>query len=341
MARRRRLTPRAPTPTGADTVDHTVYWGYEKEGVQTAIRPPMVPYLMLLATKLHGFASQRRRSIKNSLKNLSLDRPSRIERLPEHLRKPKDKKATHKKKKGQGGANYEKLYRINKGLALELLMSYVLYRLLSPARSRANCTLAFQWPCNSSPAGYPDLSVEFGDRERSIVHVEVSAREKLRKKDFLTQLKSALKHMMDNDVNWALLVTEWDIKKLNTDLAIYKIENIFHDDKKYEDRYDEQWRNVIIMSLREMADLCASLSSDRDFHADRKRLAAAKIPALFEALKWAQEEFRNKRDENSQNEQQPDEGQSDGGQPDEEKQDKKKPPENLREVWLETTKNLL
>ena len=130
--------------------------------------------------------TQRRRSIKNSAAKLSLDRASRIKRIPKHLRNPKDLKVTDKKKKRQGGANYEKLYRINKGLALELLMSCVLYRLVSPACSRANCTLAFQWPCNSSPAGYPDLCVEYG--EGSIVHVEVTARKELIEDDFYAQL---------------------------------------------------------------------------------------------------------------------------------------------------------
>ena len=150
--------------------------------------------------------------------------------------------------------------------------------------------------------------------------------------------KSALRHMIDEGVNWTLLVTEWDIKKINTDMARYRIEGLFYDDKKYEDKYCDQWRNVIIMSLREMADLSASLSADRDFNAGRKRLTAAQIPELFEALKAAQEQFRNKQDENK-----PDEGQPDDGKTDEEKQDnkKKKPPENLREVWMETTNSLL
>ena len=174
-------------------------------------------------------------------------------------------------------------------------MSCVMYRLVSPACSRANCTLAFQWPCNVSPAGYPDLSVEYG--EGSIVHVEVSAREKLKEKDFYAQLKSALKHMIDNEVNWALLVTEWDIKKINTDRAKSNIQHLFYGDKEYEEKYDEQWRNVIIMSLEEMADLSSSLSADRDFHANRIRLTAAEIPELLETLKAAQEQFRNKQDE--------------------------------------------
>ena len=328
---RRRLTPTFQAPTE----DHTVYWGYEKEGGQTAIQPPSVPYLMLLATKLHGFATQRRRSIKNSATQLSLDRPSRINRIPKHLRNPEDLKLKDNKKR-QGGANYEKLYRINKGLALELLMSYVMYRLVSPACSRANCTLAFQWPCNSSPSGYPDLSVEYW--EGSIVHVEVTARKELKEDDFYTQLKSTLKHMIDEEVNWALLVTEWDIQKINTDRARYRIEGLFYGDKKYGDKYYDQWRNVIIMSLGEMADLSASLSADRDFNAGRKRLTAAQILDLFEALKAAQEQFRNKQDENKT-----DEGQPDDGKTDEEKQDnkKKKPPENLREVWMETTNSLL
>ena len=327
---RRKLTPSALAPI----LDHTVYWGYEKEGGQTAIQPPYVPYLMLLATKLHGFARQRRGSIKNSAKKLSLDRPSRIERIPGYQRIPKDQKVTDKKKNRQGGADYEKLYKINKGLALELLMSCVIYRLVSPACSRANCTLAFQRPCNSSPSGYPDLSVEYG--EGSIVHVEVTTRKELKEKDFYAQLKSALKHMIDKEVNWALLVTEWDIKKINTDRARYKIEGLFYGDKKYEGKYYEQWRNVIIMSLQEMADLSSSLSADRDFHAGRKRLTAAKIPELLETLKTAQEKFRNKQDENK-----PDEGKPDEGNLDKEKQDKKKPPENLREVWMEATKRLL
>ena len=323
---RRRLTPPAPTPT---TIDHTVYWGYEKEGGQTAIQPPFVPYLMLLATKLHGFATQRRRSIENSAVKITLDRPSRIKRIP------KDQNVTDNKKNRRGGADYDILRSINKGLALELLMSYVMYRLVSPACSRANCTLAFQWPCNSSPSGYPDLSVEYG--KGSIVHVEVTARKELNEDDFYEQLKSTLKHMIDEEVNWALLVTEWDIKKINTDMARYRIERLFYGDKKYGDEYDEQWRNVIIMSLREMADLCASLSADRDFHAGRKRLTAAKIPELLETLKTAQEKFRNKQeDENTL-----DEGKPDEGKPDKENQDKKKPPENLREVWMEATKRLL
>ena len=335
---RRRLTPRALTPTEADTVDHTVYWGHEK---QTAVQPRSVPYLMLLATKLHGFASQRRRSILNSAKKLSLDRASRIDRIPEDLRPPKDRQATGKKKKRQGGADYETLYRINKGLTLELLMSFAMYRLMSPACSRANCTLAFQWPSNASPAGHPDISVEVG--EGSVVHVEVSAREELKVDDFFEQLKSALKHMIDKEADWALLVTEWDLQKSKTVRPTYNIETLFDGDKKYGDKYDEQWRNVIIMSLREMADLNASLSADRDFHARRTRLTAANVSELLEALKAAQEQFRNKRDENKQDKEEQDVGQPDAEQPDEEKQGKKKkkPPENLREVWLETTKNLL
>ena len=294
---------------------------------------------MLLATKLHGFGIQRRRSIENSAVKITLDRPSRIKRIPKDQRipkVPKDQKVKDKQKNRRGGADYDILRSINKGLALELLMSCVMYRLVSPACSRANCTLAFQWPCNSSPSGYPDLSVEYG--KGSIIHVEVTTRKELKEKDFYAQLKSALKHMIDKEVNWALLVTEWDIKKINTDRARYKIEGLFYGDKKYEDKYYEQWRNVIIMSLEEMADLCSSLSADRDFHAGRKRLTAAKIPELLETLKTAQEKFRNKQDENKPDEEKPDEGKLD-----KEKQDKKKkkPPENLREVWIEVTKRLL
>ena len=310
---------------------HTVYWGYEKEGEQTSIQPPSVPYLMLLSTKLNGIAVNRYRSIIATVKKLKLDRASRIKRGEEHKEDTSDKQPI------QGGADYRNLRDINKGLALELLMSYLMYQLISPASSRANCKLAFQWPCNVAPAGYSDLSVDYG--KGCIAHVEVSARQGMDITEFYKQFKSTLNHMAEKDADWGLLVTEWDLKRVNEERYSYEglVQRGDNNDKR---------RNIIIMSIQEMASLSQILSYVDQFQAGTKRFDAGKIPELFEALRAAQEKFGSKQRDKKTQETKPDaENQGDEnqsvGESGKKKKGEKKPPENMCEVWIETTKRLL
>ena len=121
-------------------------------------------------------------------------------------------------------------------------MSYLMYRLDSPVSSRANCKLAYEWPCNVSTAGYPDLCVNYG--RGCIVHVEVSSRELMVIKDFNEQLKSALTHMVEKKANWTLLVTGWDFKRANEEK--YKYSNFLAGSEHNAER-----RNIIIMSIQE------------------------------------------------------------------------------------------
>ena len=65
------------------------------------------------------------------------------------------------------------LYRINKGLALELLMAQVMYRLDSPVFCQTNCKIIKRNPSYFAGRGKPDVIVDYGDG--FVVHVEVSA----------------------------------------------------------------------------------------------------------------------------------------------------------------------
>ena len=299
-----------------------IIWGEEIQRTR-AIHPPpyMVPYLRGLATGLNGFAAQRRRSIEYYIQVFELDRASLQERRRTRRRQP-DNPAADNRNRQPGDDGYMKPYNINKALTLELMMTCALFRLLSPTCVRSNCRLNYGWPINFAPPRKPDIVV---DCDGFKFHVEVSAKMDMDDEYFNDELNGTLNHMDKQEVDWGLLVTEWDYKKARNSQG-YK-------DFKSKRQEDLEGRHLIIMSLQEMAELSATLAFDTDINSGKKRLAPAQVRELFEALHAAQEP-KEKAVKPKQNRKAKKKGKQ--------KQARKKKVEiNLRATWINTTKQLL
>ena len=266
-----------------DNPAHPVLWGKEpvKEDGEAPIAPPFIPYLPELATRLYGMGDQQRSSIDETMEELELDRYSRLDRF---IDQGATKEEIEEKKKKW---TKKSLYKINKGLMLELLLSCLMYRLDSPSLSRANCNLFNSWPSNHAPPGYPDVVVDFG--KRFSVHVEVSSNKQMSEHYFRYELDSTLKHMQAKNVRWGLLITDWDItvsKKRRAYAAFTEVNK--KDLKKY---------NIIILSIVEMAELSMALASDMDFLKGKKRITAENMATLFRKMRVASTEDKpNLRD---------------------------------------------
>ena len=307
-----------------------IYWGQDLQRPR-AIHPPpdIVPYLQGLATGLNGFAAQRRRSIEYYIQVFELDRESAQERRPR-----RKGKAAYPAQGNQNGQpdddDYMNPYNINKALTLELMMTCAMYRLLSPKYARANCRLKFGWPVNFAPPRKPDIRVDCDD---FIFHVEVSAKIDMDDKYFGDELESTLNHIKNNDVIWALLVTEWDYKKARNSQR-YK-------EFKHDRQADLENCHLIIMSLQEMAELSATLAFDADFNSGKKRLNPAQVHELFETLHAAQEtkeekEEEDKKEKSKQKKKSKKKGKQKGAT-----KKKKKVEINLRDTWIIATQRLL
>ena len=229
---------------------------------RTAIRPEYILSLQTLATDLYWFGDNVHTDIKRKVKAYELGAKARRERGDD---KYLDEESP--------------LDNINKGLALELLMSEIMYRLDSPVYSQANCKVIKRRPTYFAIKGRPDICVDYGNR--FVVHVEVSASRRLEHHQFSQQLKSALTHMKKAGVNWTLLVTRFA-----------------RSDRYINDRYNlfvrgnsaaMKRRNIIIMSVKQIAKVSSRLGRLQEFKPGGKPLAANAMLELFDALKSAGE----------------------------------------------------
>lgn len=297
-----------------------IIWGRDiKRPLPVQPPPKVVPYLQGLAAGLNGFAGQRRRSIEYHIQFFELDRESMRERRP-FSKDDAANPAQANRNVQQEGEEYMKPYNINKALTLELMMTCAMYRLLSPVCARSNCRLSYRWPVNFAPPGHPDIVVDCGG---FVFHVEVSAKIDVDDDYFGDELTGTLNHMKSQDVNYALLITEWDYKKARNSEA-YKA-------FKSNNQKDLDRHHLVIMSLQEMAELSATLAFDPDFNSGGKRLKPAQVRTLFEALHAAQETKEKKKPTQKQT-----------------RKGKKQTPEkekkveiNLRDTWIKTTQRLL
>ena len=161
--------------------------------------------------------------------------------------------------------------------------------------------------------------------------MEVGAKQDVDDKYFTHELTSTLNHMVKQDVNYALLITEWDYKTARNSQA-YK-------DFKSKRQEELEHHHLIIMSLQEMAELSATLAFDADFNSGKKRLNPAQAHELFEALHAAQE-TREEKEEEHDKEKQKTKSKNKGKQKQAEKK-KKKVEINLRDTWIIATQRLL
>ena len=311
-----------------------IIWGQDIQRPR-AIHPPpeIVPYLQGLANGLNGFAAQRRRSIEYYIQVFELDRESFLQRRGNRSSIGWEQAIQENLDNQNGRAGdgvYMKPYNINKALTLELMMTCAIFRLLSPTNARANCKLKYGWPVNFAPPRKPDIRVDCDD---FIFHVEVSAKIDMDDKYFGDELESTLNHIKNNDVIWALLVTEWDYKKARSSQR-YK-------EFKHDRQADLENCHLIIMSLQEMAELSATLAFDADFNSGKKRLNPAQVQELFEALHLAQEtkeekEEEDKKEKSKQKKKSKKKGKQKGAT-----KKKKKVEINLRDTWIKATQRLL
>lgn len=269
--------------TQPDTPVHPVVWGKapEKEEDEAPVTPPFIPDLPELASRLYGMGDQQRRSIDETMEELELDRYSRLDRFAEQGATEDEIKEKRKE------WTKKSLYKINKGLMLELLLSCLMYRLDSPSLSRSNCKVFNRWPSNHAPPGYPDVVVDFG--KRFSVHVEVSSNKQMGERYFRYELDSTLKHMQAKDVRWGLLITDWDISVSRKRRAYAAFTEVNKNDlKKY---------NIIILSMIEMAELSLALASDLEFLKGNKSITKDNMVTLFRKMRVASTEDKpNLRD---------------------------------------------
>ena len=172
------------------------------------------------------------------------------------------------------------LYRINKGLALELLMAQVMYRLDSPDYCQANCKIIKRNPSYFAGTGKPDIVVEYGSG--FIVHVEVSADRDMELDKLREQCEGALRHMKAKGVNWTLLVTPMD----RSDAYVKETYDWF---VRGNER-DMRNRSIIIMSIKEIAEVGSRLARLQGFRPGGTPINAGAMPALFEVLGGAEKE---------------------------------------------------
>ena len=202
-------------------------------------------------------------------------------------------------------------------------MTCALFRLLSPTYARANCKLKYGWPINFAPPRTPDITVVC---EEFVFHVEVGAKQDVDDEYFTHELTGTLNHMLKQDVNYALLITEWDYKTARNSQA-YK-------DFKSKRQEELEHHHLIILSLQEMAELNATLAFDADFNSGRKRLSPVQARELFEALHAAQVQYEEEKEKPKTRMKSNNKGKQ--------KQAKKKKVDiNLRDTWIKTTQRLL
>ena len=306
-----------------------IIWGQDIQRPR-AIHPPpdIVPYLQGLATGLNGFAAQRRRSIEYYIQVFELDRESFVKRRGDRSKinwEETLQQTLNNQNRQPGDDDYMKPYNINKALTLELMMTCTLFRLLSPTYARANCKLKYGWPINFAPPRNPDIMVVC---EEFVFHVEVGAKRDVDDEYFTHELTSTLKHMVKQEIKYALLITEWDYKKARNSQA-YK-------DFKSKRQEELEHHHLIIMSLQEMAELSATLGFDAEFNSGKKCLDPAAVRELFEALHKAQEP---KEEEKEKSKKKMKSKKGDKQKP--AKKKKKKVDINLRDTWIKTTQRLL
>ena len=318
------------TDNGQADPPSDIIWGRDIERPNAVHPPPdVVPYLQGLANGLNGFAAQRRRSIEYYIQVFELDREAFLARRGNRDELDWElalQQTLDNRDRQPGDQEYVKPYNINKALALELMMTCALYRLLSPTCVRSNCKLKYGWPVNFAPARKPDITV---DVEGFVFHVEVSAKIDMDDEYFGDELTGTLNHMIIADVAWALLVTAWDYKTARTS-KVYK-------EFKSGRQADLAHHRLLIMSLQEMAELSATLAFDEDFNSGKKRLNPALVHTLFEALHAAQES-REEKDGADKKKKKTRKAKTKGKQ---KQATKKKEVISLRDTWVNTTKGLL
>ena len=293
--------------SGAEQASHTVFWGIEHDESRVVsgqeerpVQPTSIPYLMELGTQLFNLSYHRYASIETLIREYKVDKWARLARVKEHneeverIRKKHPAGERLPEKKEDKFATTEKhsdLYKHNKALILELLMTSVMYRTDSPVCSRANCPLLLQTPYNHAQGGYPDITVDYGDR--FTVHVEVSANKDYSDAYLRYELDSTLKHMQAYDVDWALLVTPWDYAKTQKSGEY----------KTFMETNQEEMtkRSIIILSIWEMGQICYELAADWQIHAGKKRLTGRRMQILFRAVRHAQDSFDEDEDESDEN----------------------------------------
>ena len=253
MAARRRITV-------DDRPDYPVFWGSDR---RSAVRPEYILSLQVLATDLYWFGDNVRRAIDKKYKEYGLVRKARKERDDlDYISEEDD----------------SPLYRLNKGLALELFMAQVMYRLDSPVYCQTNCKVVKRNPSYFAGRGKPDVIVDYGGG--FVVHVEVSADRDFELNKLGEQFISALRHMKDRGVNWTLLVTPLG----RSDSYVLDAYHLF----VLQNESDMWNRNIIIMSIKEIAEVGSRLARLPAFRPRGTPLAASASPALFEALRSAE-----------------------------------------------------
>ena len=119
--------------------DYPVFWGSDR---RSAVRPDYILSLQVLATDLYWFGDNVDPAIKKKFKEF---------------------KITEKARKARQDLKYvseeddSPLYRIDKGLALELFMAQVMYRLDSPVSCQMNCKIIKRNPSYFAGRGKPDV----------------------------------------------------------------------------------------------------------------------------------------------------------------------------------------
>ena len=262
MAAKRRMTDE-------DRPVYPVFWGSDR---RSAVRPDYILSLQVLATDLYWFGDNVEPAIKKKFKEFKLTEKARKARGD--LKYVPGEDADEKEEEDNENAKDSPLYRINKGLTLELLMAQVMYRLDSPEICQANCKIIKRNPSYFAGTGKPDIIVDYGGG--FIVHVEVSADRDMELDKLSEQCESALRHMKARKVNWTLLVTPMD----RSDAYVKDTYDWF----VQRNERDMRNRSIIIMSIKEIAEVGSRLARLQGFRPGGTPIDAGAMPALFEAL---------------------------------------------------------
>ena len=235
----------------------SIFWGRS----HSAIHPPQVPYLQVLATELNAIGDNQTPAIKQIFRDYDLDPATRREREREAARQSAEKEEP---------PTAQDLYKINKALSMELIASLIMFRLDTPLSSRANCAMRNWWPSCFSPSGVPDVTMVYGG---TTVTVEVSAKREMSENYYGKELLSALKHMKSSEALWTLLVTDWD-------LEYQKARKIYEDFCKQH----VKGRRIIPISTKSLAHVCTELAADTRFQSGEKIISSESMLEIFEAL---------------------------------------------------------
>ena len=275
MAAKRRITDE-------EKPVYPVYWGSDR---RSAVRPDYILSLQVLATDLYWFGDNVEPAIKKKFKEFKLTEKARKERgdfkyIPGEKGDEKKEEDTEMEGEDDEKAKDSPLYRINKGLTLELLIAQIMYRLDSPDYCQANCKVIKRNPSYFAGTGKPDVVVDYGGG--FIVHVEVSADRDMELDKLREQCDSALRHMKARGVDCTLLVTPLgrsdDYVKETYDWFLQR------------NLEDMMYRSIIIMSIKEIAKVGSRLARLQGFRPGGTPIDAGAMPALFEALGSAKRE---------------------------------------------------